>query len=272
MLSPYTFQMSKISVRTTQNVNIEYEPALLGQRILAYTIDYIIIMICMWVMYFLVVKYYFMNFSELILSPNQIPSFDVLIIFWLVMLLPSIFYHLFSEVFMQGQSIRKKIIGIKVIRLNGTQPTIWRYVLRWVLRLVDNFLYGIPAITAITYSKNHQRLGDMVAGTTVVRFRKRHKMVLQNVVEEAQHDTREETRVGPSGFIYRPTYPQVTVFNQKDIKIIEETLQNYYRTKDKMMVKKVALRTQEVLKLQGKQQPVLLLETVVKDYRYFNQS
>lgn len=264
--------MSKISIKTAQNVNIEYEPALLGQRILAYVIDYIIITICVWGIYFLILQYYFGNLFELGLRPSQVPPFETLIIFWIVFLLPSIFYHLLSEVFMQGQSIGKKIIGIKVIRLNGTQPTIGRYILRWVLRLIDNFLYGIPAITAITYSKNNQRLGDMVAGTTVVRFKKRHKMTLQNVVEESQQDVIKEPRISSSGFIYDPTYPQVTVFNQKDIRIIEETLQNYYRTKDKKMVNKVALRTQEVLKVRGKQQPVLLLETVVKDYKYLNQS
>jgi uncharacterized RDD family membrane protein YckC len=68
-----------------------------------------------------------------------------------------------------GQTLGKKIMGLKVVALDGTL-TKTKVVVRTLLRIVDGlpFLY-LVGIIAIVASKQKQRIGDMAAGTVVVR-------------------------------------------------------------------------------------------------------
>jgi uncharacterized RDD family membrane protein YckC len=71
-----------------------------------------------------------------------------------------------------GRTLGKLICGIRVVREDGSTPGIGRGVLRWVLLIVDDFPYIIPMLTgfivALTNDRR-QRVGDLVAGTFVVR-------------------------------------------------------------------------------------------------------
>lgn len=68
-----------------------------------------------------------------------------------------------------GQTIGKKVMGIKVVSLDGAL-TPQKVAIRTILRIIDGlpFLYLVGTVVAATSSK-HQRVGDMAAGTTVVR-------------------------------------------------------------------------------------------------------
>src|ERR1700760_3282022 len=58
---------------------------------------------------------------------------------WVLVLfgLPPLFYHLLSEITLNGQSVGKKAMGIRVIAADGGHPTISQYLIRWSFRLVD---------------------------------------------------------------------------------------------------------------------------------------
>lgn len=257
--------MSKLSIETTQNVDIEYEPATLGDRIIAYLIDSFIVGAYIGIIYILL--YIFIIFMIESGSGPDIGESGlivIMIILFLVMILPPMFYHLVSEIWMQGQSIGKRAMNVKVIRLDGTQPTIGNYILRWILRPIDTFLYGVPAIISITNSENNQRIGDKAAGTTVVKFKsKKQKMTLQDVVEEQEK---------AESLIYEPTYFQVTMLNNKDVTIIEEVLENYYKTKDGKVVNNLAEKVKETLQIQTEEAAVPLLEKIAKDYKYLTKN
>ena len=150
--------MEQVSITTSQNVQIKYSLAGLGDRIFAYLIDSLIMVSITLVMVFI--------FIYAGLFDNSSPLIGIVVI------IPAFFYHLVLEVTMQGQSIGKKILKIKVVKLDGSQPGIGNYLLRWIIWPLDTFFYGGIAILCITIGGKGQRLGDIAAGTTVITLKK----------------------------------------------------------------------------------------------------
>lgn len=70
---------------------------------------------------------------------------------------------------MSGQTLGKKVVGIKVVAIDGPL-TLGKVAIRTVLRIVDGlpFLYLLGLIV-VAVSKQNQRIGDMAAGTLVVK-------------------------------------------------------------------------------------------------------
>jgi len=81
-------------------------------------------------------------------------------------------YDIFFETLFDGRTPGKRQQGTRVVRRGGQSITFLASAVRNVLRLVDMLpgFYGVGA-AAILLSKNNQRLGDMAAGTLVVRER-----------------------------------------------------------------------------------------------------
>lgn len=67
-----------------------------------------------------------------------------------------------------GATPGKKIMGLKVISLEGSPLTLAQATYRDLLRWYFDFFLIIPAIVAILLTKNRQRVGDLVANTMVV--------------------------------------------------------------------------------------------------------
>lgn len=84
------------------------------------------------------------------------------------MVLGGFLYHSLLEG-IWGKTIRKKICGIIVLKEDFTKCTIGRGFLRNLLRIIDSFFYYLVGTIAITGTLKWQRLGDLVAGTVVVR-------------------------------------------------------------------------------------------------------
>jgi uncharacterized RDD family membrane protein YckC len=81
-------------------------------------------------------------------------------------------YFIVCEVAFSGRTLGKRVVGIRVVTTEGLPISFWRSLLRTVARLVDYLpgLYMVGIVCILTSSKN-QRLGDMLAGTLVVRER-----------------------------------------------------------------------------------------------------
>lgn len=238
--------MDSIRVQTTQNVEINYEVASLSDRIFAVLIDYVVILA-----YFILLSV-MMYLAALKLG-------DVSIAVFVLIFLPTMFYDLLFETFMNGQSIGKKLMNIKVIKVDGTQPSFLSYFIRWILRLVDIVLFS-PAVGVVTILINGkgQRLGDIAANTTVVKLVQRAKLsdtLFEEV--EAQHAI---------------TYHEVAKLNDSDVETIKEVLKT-----TKTLNRESALKLQERAKLALEQkmgikatQPSIdFLETLVKDYNAY---
>ncbi|MDR3173032.1 MAG: RDD family protein [Treponema sp.] len=79
------------------------------------------------------------------------------------------FYHTLWEIFCRGQSPGKLLLGIRVLRSNGSPVNPGASFLRNLLRFADTFLFLCPvALTSMLLSNGFRRLGDWTADTLVV--------------------------------------------------------------------------------------------------------
>ena len=232
--------MQTITIRTTQNVSIEYLAAGLGDRVLAYILDSLIITAYM-VMFLLFFA--------------AIGGVDV---WWayVLIILPPFFYHLVAEVFFDGQSIGKHAIGIKVIRLDGAPVTLGNYIMRWMLRIVDiSITSGGAAVICIAVTPNGQRLGDLAAGTTVVKLKKPTSSATHKIIQQMDED-------------YVPVFTQVANLSINDIELIREALKTYKSTANAKPIVAITDKLKDHLEIESDMPRVTLLHTILKDYSY----
>jgi uncharacterized RDD family membrane protein YckC len=148
-----------VSVLTSQNVVVEYEPASLGDRILAALVDYLVIFA--WAV------------TVLLVLHKMLPGGDDVAVVYLVLLLPVLVYNLLFEWLLNGQSPGKLAMSIRVVMQDGSRPGLGACLMRWLLRLVESVVFfgGIVPVLAVAINGRGQRVGDLAAGTTVVRIR-----------------------------------------------------------------------------------------------------
>jgi uncharacterized RDD family membrane protein YckC len=68
-----------------------------------------------------------------------------------------------------GRTPGKRLAGIRVVRADGGPPGLGESLVRNALRVVELPVAYAPAILAVALGARRQRLGDLVAGTLVVR-------------------------------------------------------------------------------------------------------
>jgi uncharacterized membrane protein SpoIIM required for sporulation len=92
----------------------------------------------------------------------------------MILLVFALFFGYFAafEALNGGRTPGKQSLGIRVVMDTGRPVTPSAAVIRGLVRLLDCYLFlGLPALVAIFLHKSNKRLGDMAAGTIVVRDR-----------------------------------------------------------------------------------------------------
>lgn len=236
--------MQTIRVQTTQNVFIHYPLASIGDRILAYLLDRLILII-----YSVAVIALFVNIEM-----------EVEWVWLLILGFPWLFYSLICEIIINGQTPGKIMMRIKVVRLDGTPPSIGDYLLRWIFAFIDFYiLSGAVAVIIISGGGKGQRLGDIVAGTSVVKLQEQHEISAEQVFVVA-----EET--------YAPVFTEVSNLNSKDIELIQQALEVNRNHGNSRPVMLMSEKIQSVLGIQTDLPPVKFLYTVVKDYNHLTSA
>lgn len=230
--------MQTIRVRTTQNVLIDYPIAGLFDRILAFVLDSLIF-----------VAYLILTFS--ILGSAGLLDTWVLILVYL----PIFFYNLIFEIAMNGQSPGKRGMNIRVVRLDGDSPTIGNYIIRWILWPIDVLFSGSVAITLILLTQYGQRLGDVAAGTAVVKMTNRGVLKSQEIIKALKED-------------YVPQFPQVINLSDKDISLIKEALQVNIQLGNTTPMEKISDKIREIHGIRTDMPVLTFLNTVLKDYHH----
>lgn len=230
--------MDKISVGTSQNVAIEYEIASVGDRIVAVLYDLLA----------LVVYGIGAGVAGGLISAIY-PGIGQVIMF--LMILPVMFYDLVFETFKNGQSYGKRRQGIKVLRIDGGQPSFGNYLMRWLFRIIEVVPYGLIAIITIVLNGKGQRLGDIAAGTTVIKIRKKQKINLIDPGTLDQH--------------YVPVFSQAAELNDQDIAIVSEVLSSDVENHD-LIMDKLALKLKSKLNVETKLTNKDFLLTLLKDF------
>jgi uncharacterized RDD family membrane protein YckC len=89
---------------------------------------------------------------------------------WLVYLAVVLVYHFGFEVAV-GQTVGKRLLGLRVVRADGSRPSVAAIAVRTLLRIVDWLpaLYLVGFLTMLATGKRRMRLGDLAARTRVAR-------------------------------------------------------------------------------------------------------
>lgn len=243
--------MSEITITTSQNVNLQFKTASIGERILAFAIDMMIRAAYLFIVFNIISSFNFFTFYD----------WDYWSIAALVGLisLPATLYPVVLESLMEGQTIGKRIMKIKIVKIDGYQASFGDYLMRWVMALVDTYSNGgAIGIICIITTKNNQRLGDLATGTAVISLRNNINIshtILENIKED-----------------YQPTFPQVIALSDNDIRIVKNNFYNAERTNDRIVIKELSNKIKSVLKLEDHQVTLTdrqFITTILKDYNFY---
>ncbi|MGO1584560.1 RDD family protein [Mesonia sp.] len=236
--------MDNYQIETAQNVEIYQNIANLGDRILAFLIDMLII-----IAYGLLT-----GIAASSLGLGRENEW----IYMVVIGLPIFLYHLLMETFNNGQSLGKAAMRIRVVKLDGSQPAFSNYAIRWLLRMVDiTFTSGAVAIFSFLFSAKGQRLGDIAATTTVI--------------SEKQKITIHQTLMASLPDGYQPKYPQVTVFSDKEMQQIKNIFQKAKREGKHAVILALAEKSSKMMQISLDEKPYAFIDTIILDYNYYTQ-
>ncbi len=234
--------MDRVTVNTSQNVFIDYEAAGVGDRSIAAILDL-----------FLLFAYLL---SVSILIEPESPAVFVIIF------LPYFLYFLIAEIFFNGQTLGKKMRGIKVSRIDGTEPRLGDYIIRWLLRLIEvDLTFGMVALVTLFARGKGQRLGDMAAGTAVVKTRP--PVSLNDTLYTALESE------------YQPVFKEVNLLSPKDIALTKEVVESLQASRFSAKMTEVAHKMKATLEqkmsISSDLSALNFLETVIKDYNHIKR-
>jgi uncharacterized RDD family membrane protein YckC len=246
--------MSELSINTTQNVNINFKAASVGERILSSLVDLLIK-----IAYALFVFYVFFDLfgvSDLIKGMDNWSIAAVIIFFFF----PIMIYSLVLESIFDGQTLGKKLLKIKVVKIDGYQAGFGEYLIRWIFRLIEkNYILVVVGLITMVVSKKVQRLGDMAAGTAVI--------TLKNTVN-ISHTILEEI-----GDNYVPIYPLVIKLSDNDMRIIKDTFLIAQRNDDYETIIKLKDKIESVTGIKNQSgNNADFIRTILKDYNFYTQN
>lgn len=256
--------MGTIQISTAFNIDLEFELAPFHKRLLAYLSDFMIL-----ILYLFGMKYVLYEGFALSLKDNM--GLDILVVS-----LPMLLYSLIFELTMNGQTVGKKLMGIRVVSLDGDEPTFGQYLLRWITKMFEwpfmfgyvffsadalsiyiilTGLFGIATVIIITVSPKSQRLGDLAAGTVVVSTK-----TAMSVDDTVFMDISNEN--------YKVLFPEVMRLSDSDINTIKTVLTRAKKNNNIDMCLRVEAKVKEVLGIKSDLNAPDFLEKLLEDYNF----
>lgn len=276
--------MQTIKIKTPLNVNVDIQHAGVGLRLAAFLLDIVFIWVYIWAMSSTFYRIFGVDAGVFEDSGLYNDSNVFLDILFTILLFPALFYSLWTETLFNGQTLGKLICKIKVVKLNGYRAGFTEYFTRWAFRLIDFWtgsfmllffipifgeetavilagmllmMSGLVAFILIIRTKNAQRLGDIVAGTTVLKLREKHSIDI-TILEDIK-----ET--------YVPRYSQVMRLTDNDARIIKDTFVIARKNRDYTTLKRLRNKLENVMDVKTDQSDVEFIDTVMKDFNYYTQ-
>jgi uncharacterized RDD family membrane protein YckC len=157
----------QLNIDTPELVAIEVPLAGIGSRFIAVLIDTLI-----WGGGLIGLAFLLWAFSPALVAFSNLSYQWTTAIFTLAVFLLNWGYFTLFEAFWQGRTPGKRLAKIRVIQRSGRAIGIFESMARNFIRYVDQipFFYAVGVISVFA-TRQHQRLGDLAAGTLVVRER-----------------------------------------------------------------------------------------------------
>lgn len=236
--------MENINIQTTQNVYIEHNVASVGERVVAQALD-------------LLILFSYLIGTIIILSILRTYSTAL----YLIAILPFFVYSLMMELLANGQTVGKMVMRTRVVKLDGSAPGFVGYLLRWLFRIIDIwFINSAIGMTSIILNKRNQRLGDLTAGTTVIRMKENTGLgntILKHVPED-----------------YELVFPSVQNLDENDIQIIADVISHcrlVYNQKSIQLINRLRDEIEKKMNIESEQTNAQFLETVITDYNFIHR-
>ena len=237
--------MDNFQIETAQNITIHQNVAHITTRIGSFLLDVLIIISYSILLIFL------MSLLNLKFGMQQ----------WavsLILSLPILFYSLIFETLWNGQTPGKWVNKIRVVKLDGSKPTLGSYLLRWLMRIIDiQMATGSVAVLTILLNGKGQRLGDIAAGTTIISEKKR--------------ETLQEVLLADAPEDYTPTFPQVTLLSDTDAQTIKKLYYSALKKRKHAIILKLHVRVLEITGITTELKQIDSLKIVLTDYDYYTQ-
>ena len=270
--------MAVIKVPTTFNIDVEFEIPEFYRRLLALVID-----VAIQFFYIKIAQYIYDSIEGSVDHSSEDIYYDMIAVRLALFVIPLLLYHLILEITMNGQSVGKKIMSIKVVNENGGRPSISQFLIRWMVRdiwflLILLIAYGsvesnyekgvgiftvffvmayfITDIVLVVSSRKGQRLGDILAHTILIRTDARTS-IEETVFQEVSDN-------------YTPQFPQIMRLSDKDINAIKSILETAKRKGDFHMASTASEKIKSHLKIDSPMSPFDFLEVLLKDYNYLS--
>ena len=232
--------MAESGIITGQYVRIQPTVASVGDRIFAQLIDWGVLLAYIALLTWFVVE---TNISGWVVAT--------------LYLFPLLFYTLICEVLNQGQTLGKMVLNIRVVKMDGSMPTLGAYLMRWMLWLIDGPATSFVGLVAMILNRNNQRLGDMAAGTVVIKKQKYKK--IQISLDEYDYLAKN----------YMPRYPQASDLSLEQIEIITRAISTQRDGFD-LRLNQLAKKVQQKFNIERKEaNDLAFLQRVVRDYQYY---
>jgi uncharacterized RDD family membrane protein YckC len=260
--------MPLIQIATIFNIDLEFEIAEVYKRIFAYLVDLTILIV-----FFLSMKYVYyggFNAADTGFLRSRV-GLDILTIS-----IPMLLYSIVCEIMTHGQTIGKKLLDIRVISLDGGEPSLSQYLTRWMFKafewpfffgytvlsgeslftyIIGTCFLGFIVVIFIGVSKNNQRLGDLAANTVVVNTRSPFTV-----------DDTIFMDIKPENFVVK--FPEVLKLSDRDINTIKNVINLFYKKHNREICVRVAIKVQNVLHIGTDMDSIDFLEKLLEDYNY----
>jgi uncharacterized RDD family membrane protein YckC len=251
----------ELVIETPERVELHYVLANVGNRFLAAAIDHIIQLLLLLALFLILGALSKWNFeSSLGVWALAIAVLAAFAIYW--------GYFVLFETFWNGQTPGKRIMKLRVVREDGRPIRFFEAFVRNLLRIIDispPFSYAIGVATII-FSPRSKRVGDLVAGTVVVKERASEAPSLDEIVRLSESEQKRLAQAVPS-----PFKANTRLLSDRELQAVETFLNRRYELNEpnrSMLAARISQAVATKLGLASLQlPPEVVLEEVERQHR-----